>query len=314
LRTTAKQSNNKINTASLSRSSSGGTNVHVNKSTSYMATEFTLFPRLITELRLEIWRFALPELPPEMLLFPYKKGCWVIEEVGWLVQAVPDPNGETLQARYDTSLIEPYRIPLHLYMVNHEARGVAIKYLRQHNPAIYARFDSSGQVESCGILRPFNNLTDTIFMRAADAEVFGLEPGDRLHAPDMQDRYVTFPRSALRSLAVTPAGLEALKAGPLDAFLTTGGMISILSVVEVAPTSTLTLQDLESGGEFPLVGVGEEEYETNAAVAWSHSRREWKCYGPDHGARVRLWGMVQGLESLGPYPGDDGWDVRRMRI
>ena len=56
-----------------------------------MATEFTGFPRLIPELRLEIWRLAMPA-PLRRPLYPYKQSCWVVEDLGM----EPDPNGEDL--------------------------------------------------------------------------------------------------------------------------------------------------------------------------------------------------------------------------
>jgi hypothetical protein len=267
-----------------------------------MATEFTLFPQLITELRLEIWRFALPE-PPTKPLFRYKEGCWVVEELGLLAREVPDPNGENLQARFGTSRVEPLRVPLPLYSVNHEARGIAIKHLREHQ-LVASR-------NNTGFLRQFNPQTDTIFLRTADAHVFGGEPGDRLHMPEMINRHVSFPYSALPRLAVTPSGLEALKSEPLDTFLTTGGMITTLYVVDVPATSTLTLQDLENEAEFPLVGL---EDASRARLAWSSSRQEWTDSGDDSEARVRLRQMVAGLESIGLYPGGDDWDVQFVNL
>ena len=272
-----------------------------------MATEFTLFPQLITELRLEIWRFALPDPPPTRPLYRYKEGCWVIEELGPLAREVPDPNGESLQARFDTSQLELPRIPLPLYSVNREGRGVAIKYLRKHK-LVASRDGTSPGHE---FLRRFEPQTDTIFLPAADAYVFGGEPGDRLHVPEMVDRYVSYPYSALPRLAVTPSGLEALKAEPLDTFLTTGGMITTLYVVDVAPESTLTLQDLEREGGVSLVGLEEI---SRARLAWSSYRQEWTDSGDDGEARLRLRQMVAGLEQIGTYPGDDEWDVRLVYL
>lgn len=49
-----------------------------------VASEFTLFPRLIPELRLMIWQLAaaLPTLTGK-LLYPHQKGCWIFEDVAW---------------------------------------------------------------------------------------------------------------------------------------------------------------------------------------------------------------------------------------
>lgn len=93
-----------------------------------MATEFNLFPQLITELRLEIWRLALPG-PLNRALYPYSKGCWVLEELS----LEPDPNREDLHLTFDTSLLEPLRIELPLYSVNREARGIVRLYTQEQN-------------------------------------------------------------------------------------------------------------------------------------------------------------------------------------
>jgi hypothetical protein len=267
-----------------------------------MATEFTPFPQLITELRLEIWRFALPDLLPTRPPFRYSEGCWVIEELGAVTGEGPDPNGENLQAKFDNSQLEPLRIPLPLFSVNHEAHDVTVKCL-QENKLVASRCTAGSGWE---ILRRFDSDNDTI-LPAADAHVFGGGPGDRFHVPEMVDRYVSWPYYALPRLGVTPAGLEALEAEPLDSFLTTGGMIKTLYVVDVAPTSKVTLQDLDNAGAFPLVGLGET---SRARFAWSSARREWTASGDDCEARKQLWQMVAGLEDPGTHPGDDNWDVQ----
>jgi len=242
-----------------------------------MAVVFTLFPQLITELRLEIWRLALPNLPTRPL-YCYRAGCWVVEEIGPQWDG-PDPNGENLQQRLDTSLLEHLHIPLSLYPVNRKARDVAVEYLQKHK-LVASRSSARSGFE---MLRPFDPQTDTIFLPAAYAHVFGGEPGDVLHVTGMVDRYVSRPYSALKRLAVTPAGLEALKVEPMDAFLCEGGMIDKLYVVDAAPGCMLSVQDLEKAGQFPLVGL-EETY--RARLTWNSSRREWIASGTDSEARV----------------------------
>lgn len=272
-----------------------------------MTTEFTLFPELITELRLEIWRYALPSFAPTRPLFRYKEGCWVIEELGAVSWENPDPNGENLQARFDTSRLEPLHIPLPLYSVNREAHDVTVKYLQDHK-LVASRGTAKSEWE---ILRHFDSDNDTIFLPAADAHAFGGEPGEIFHVPEMVDRYVSWPYYALPRLAVMRAGFEALKAESLDDFLTTGGMIKTLYVMDVVSTSTLTLQDLEKTGAFPLAVLKDT---SRARLAWSSTRWEWTASGDDCEARVQLRQMVAGLENLGTYPGDDNWDVQLVYL
>lgn len=87
-----------------------------------MATTFTLSPQLIPELRLKIWRQALPP-PLNNLLYPYKKGYWVLEDVGIKL----DPNGEDLDLCFNASLLGHLRIDMPFYSVNRGARDVALK-------------------------------------------------------------------------------------------------------------------------------------------------------------------------------------------
>jgi len=273
-----------------------------------MATEFTLFPQLITELRLEIWRFALPDLLRRPL-YRYKVGCWVIEEVGPQYEGdTLDPNGERLLERFDTSLLRPLHIPLPLYSVNREARDVAAKWLKEQELVACPGSTPSDFT----FHRHFNSQTDTIFMPAADAFVFGGEPGDRFTVPEMEGRHASFPYSALPRLAITPAGLDALKPEPLDAFMVIGGVINTIYVVEVAPSSTLTLGEIEDvEGAFPLVGL---EDKSHARLRWSSSRREWSDSGDDYEALVRLRQMVTGLEDVGSFAGAFDWDVRLVYL
>jgi hypothetical protein len=217
--------------------------------------EFTLFPQLITELRWEILQLALPPPPPSNALYPYKEGCWVVKEIcpQW---DGPDPNGENLQARINTSLLNPLHVEIPLYSANRETRDVVIKYLQKHKLVT-----SPGSIRSPpSFSRFFESETDTIFLPAADVAAFVSEPVDRIHKPDMQDRYVSFPRSALPRLAVTPAGLDVLKKDELETFSVTAGGVDMLYVIDTIPTGTFSFRDLEGGRAFPLLGLGEASH------------------------------------------------------
>lgn len=250
---------------------------------------------------------------PDLLtrpLFRYKVGCWVIEEVGPQYEGdILDPNGERLQARLDTSLLQPLHLPLPLCSVNREARDVAIKWLKDQK---LVACPSSTQSDF-KFHRHFNPETDTIFMPAADAFVFGGEPGERFTVPEMEGRHASFPYSALPRLAVTPAGLEALKPEPLDAFMIMAGVINTIYVVDVAShCSTLTLREFDDvEGAFPLVGL---EDTSHARLRWSSTRREWSDSGDDYEALVRLRQMVIGLEDIGSFAGPFDWDVRLVYL
>lgn len=230
----------------------------------------------------------------------------MVEEIGPQWDA-PDPNGENLQARIDTSLINPIHIEIPLYSVNREARGVVVKYLQKHK-----------LVTSPGIIRSppsfsrfFDSETDTIFLPAADVAAFVSEPVDRIHKPNMQDRYVSFPRSALPRLAVTPAGLDVLKKDKLETFSVTAGGVDILYVVDTIPTGTFLSRDLENGRAFSLLGLGEASH---VQLKWDHSRQEWVASGGDQEAFMRLQRMVGELENFASTTSQCDLDVQLVGL
>ena len=153
----------------------------------------------------------------------------------------PDPNGEDLQLRFEPTLLPPLRVELPLYSVNHEARGVAIKYLQKQG-LVVARDSAHSGFE---FLRHFDTETDTVFLPTARVEEFVTEPIDRMHQPDLADRFLGSSRPALSRLAITSAGLESLKGDALATLFDFGGTIDILYVVDVPGSGGHALSELE---------------------------------------------------------------------
>lgn len=251
-----------------------------------MATDFTLFPKLITELRLEIWRLALPT-PIPRLLYPYKKGCWVWEDFG----LEPDPNGEDLYLRFDTILLEPLRIQLPLYSVNREARNVTLEYLQKHKATV-SRISRA----AFEILRPFDARSDIMFLPTADIEAFVMEPIDRLHEPDLLGRHVGSSDPALPRLAVTTEGFDCFRkdGALLEDFFRFGGTIHTICVVETACPGGGKSRELENERE--KLELWDEPL---ARLRWSNVRCEWegsRGANSDEEALVRLKHYVGGLD------------------
>jgi hypothetical protein len=252
-----------------------------------MATQFTLFPQLITELRLEIWQLALPTIPRGKLLYPYQKGCWVFKELG----LEPDPDGEDLHFIFDYSLLEQLHIELPLYSVNQEARNVTLEWL-QHHRAIISRRSSSVYE----ILRSFNCRTDIMFVSAAKVEDFVVEPIERPHVPDMIGRHFSSAYTALRRIAVSSDGLQCLKDdGMLQEFFEFTGKISTVCVIDDAYASKLRV--LETAGRDCVLQLADEPL---ARLKRRRASIEWEEFGDDGEALTRLKSHVEGLDG-----GDD---------
>lgn len=253
-----------------------------------MATEFTLFPQLITELRLEIWRLALPAIPRGALLYPYEKGCWIFEDLG----LEPDPSGEDLNFKFDTSRLEPLHIELPLYSVNQEARDVTLEWLQQHRETVSRTASNVYKV-----LRPFDYRTDIIFVPTAKAEEFVMEPVERTQVPEMIGRHFSSAGIALQRIAVTSDGLQFLKAdGLLQDFFEFTGMISTICVLDDACASRL--RELETDGERCVLELADEPL---ARLKWNYVRNEWEGYIDDNEASIRLREYVEGLGAPDYY-------------
>jgi hypothetical protein len=180
-----------------------------------------------------IWQLAAP-LPSlrGKLLYPYQKGCWIFEDLG----LEPDPNGEDLYIRFDTSRLEPLHCALPLYSVNREARNVVLKWLREQN-LTPTRYNLSDGYEA---LRFFDPLRDTMFVSSTKLNGFVFEPADLPHVlEDMAERYFGSSNPALPRLAVTPVGLQLLREDLLSEFFLFGGTIQTILVVDNASIGSL---------------------------------------------------------------------------
>lgn len=252
-----------------------------------MATEFTLFPQLITELRLHIWRMALP-VPISNLLYPFKKGCWTYGDLG----LEPDPNGEDLYMEFDTNLLEPLRVELPLYSVNREARDVVAKYLQQQD--LVARRGSS----EYEFLRHFDSRLDTMFVPTEDVDTFIMDLIERRHEPDLLERFVGTSSPILPRLAVTPSGLEALKSESLETVYDAAGTIGILYVVDIANMGMPTSQALQT----PAC----------ARLIWRSSRKDWDNFG-DETIVMELRKLIEGLLDVDFTSSYHDLEVRLIR-
>lgn len=263
-----------------------------------MATEFTVFPKLITELRLGIWRMAMPA-PLNRPLYPYKQGCWKVEDLG----LEPDFNGEDLHMIFDTSRLDPLDIDIPLYAVNRQARGVALEYIRKQN--LVASPDSTR------FLRNFNPKTDTMFLPTAEIETFFVEQIDRASDPSLENHHFSISRPVLSRLAVTAPGLEILKTD-LGEFYDTAAPIDALYVVDVAHGSTYSLEELENAIKHTSLDLAETY---DARLIWRSEKKEWEADEIEQAPDSTTWRrIVMGFDDPATSTSSFDLEIRFLRV
>ncbi|SMQ54481.1 unnamed protein product [Zymoseptoria tritici ST99CH_3D7] len=265
-----------------------------------MATEFTLFPQLITELRLMIWQAALPT-PLGRALYPFRKGCWVLEDLGLQL----DPNGEDLDLRFDPGLLKELHIMLPLFHVNREARDVATKYIRMHK--LVTRQGSAG----AGYFRRFDPKTDIMFLPASHIDAFVSEHQTLLHEdPEMEGRYVGTSFPILKRLAITVAGFEAFRGDLLEEFFEYVGPVSTICIVELPSNSTFTLEEVEDGSALQSLELAEAP---RARYSWNSVQRQWE-YSGDPEMLQRMRDLVDGLDAPASATSEFNLEVQMIHL
>lgn len=157
------------------------------------APVFHLFPRLPPELRLQIWRDALPAAVGPGL-YSYKQGCW---GPGALPQDHPEHDSAhpelnlTLEFRHD--LLGRTGLDPALASASREAREVALRWAAaQGGPE--TRTSASGPL----LVRAFDPGRDVLYVSLDDWDGFCSEPLYRPFEEDMVNRHYTVECSVSR--------------------------------------------------------------------------------------------------------------------
>ncbi|KAI9777874.1 MAG: hypothetical protein M1835_005119 [Candelina submexicana] len=148
---------------------------------------FPQFSTLAPELRNQIWADALPDEVGPALYF-YRKGCWCFRrlarsDVGYDYDN--DENNLNFEFRYD--LLDDVQFEVPLLLVNREARGIALSWVRAQGTKIRLCRDREYPV----FKRPFNTTLDALYIPPDKWDEFLREPDDQLFHPDILDQLVT---------------------------------------------------------------------------------------------------------------------------
>ncbi|VUC31945.1 unnamed protein product [Clonostachys rosea] len=134
--------------------------------------QFTFFLYLPPEVRIKIWKLALPDkyMVFEPQAFPFERGCWRINRNSTLTvqEDEPEPFVETFW-EFDDALLTRPLCRVTLGGVNREARDVATSWVRslggEPNQAVDPTF-----------MRPFVGCDDGLYVSAEQWEHFVNEP------------------------------------------------------------------------------------------------------------------------------------------
>ncbi|RAK75950.1 2EXR domain-containing protein [Aspergillus fijiensis CBS 313.89] len=116
---------------------------------------FRRFPWLPTELRLEIWKHALPILTDKATLYPW------VEKTEW--KWTRERFNRMYPTFYWPSSPGSNQIAMPLLYVSHESRSVALDWLNKHRP-LRKRFRHKG---TYFLTRPFIPVIDTLYLANA---------------------------------------------------------------------------------------------------------------------------------------------------
>ncbi|KAJ5400247.1 hypothetical protein N7465_010736 [Penicillium sp. CMV-2018d] len=146
---------------------------------------FHPFPRLPPELRLQIWRDALPEKDSPAFT-PYKS-------VGWTPILASENAGanhpqQVVEWEFHHELLDQIRVKIPVADVNYEARDVAIEWARKQGIEVVFH-----DYRKCFVfLRPFDPMRDVIWVSEDALELFTNECWG-LHSPDSSPWNVSIP-------------------------------------------------------------------------------------------------------------------------
>lgn len=137
---------------------------------------FHPFPRLPPELRLQIWRDALPEKDSPAFT-PYQSSGWTLVPASEAMHA-NNPR-HIVEWKFHPESLDKIRVKIPLANVNYEARHVAIEWA--HKQGIEVLFH--GYRECVVFLRPFDPMRDVIWISEDAFEIFtndcwGVHPSD----------------------------------------------------------------------------------------------------------------------------------------
>ena len=168
-----------------------------------MAVGFPFFSCLPAELRIQIWKSALPDQIQPALSF-YKEGCWLFRELTPSDEDY-DPNPDlNLYFEFRPEMLDVIQLKLPLYSVNREARSIALGWARRNNVDVRSTHDASAHIFTC----LFDSSRDVLYVAPDNWDGFNNEPTDQMFQPHMLDRQIMSGSAEVKHIAVPAERLK----------------------------------------------------------------------------------------------------------
>ncbi|OJJ02169.1 hypothetical protein ASPVEDRAFT_41648 [Aspergillus versicolor CBS 583.65] len=162
-------------------------------------TQFHQFPYLPPELRTMIWKEALPKHDTPAL-YPWKTGYWQPRPLQKSDEAWGQHEDVHLFLEFRHDLFDHVQVDIPLFFVSQEARELALAWIQKQGIHIHTRShiqgqryfnhkqrDGNGNDNDNGYIftRPFNSLTDALYIPVDKMADFYNDPIHRLTEPDL---------------------------------------------------------------------------------------------------------------------------------
>ncbi|KAH8588769.1 hypothetical protein B0O99DRAFT_524379 [Bisporella sp. PMI_857] len=239
---------------------------------------FQFFSSLPRELRDQVWREALPKIGPTLHF--YQRGCWCPRQLsksdeGFYHEDGHDDEELNLWFEFCTDLVEPVQFELPLVFVSHEAREIALAWVKeQGNGNLVIKDGESsryGMRQDPAFVRCFDMIRDVLYIGVDKWCDFVEEPSDRRSEPDLINRSVNVRPNVTR-IAVPEAMLHSKYADELIYMLEDYSWITTLFIiVEVRPNIQLAGSDMKVHQLWGLESTGEGEF------TWNADREDFDC-------------------------------------
>ena len=144
---------------------------------------FPLFPRLPPELRVQIWRNALPDIRGFALYF-YRKGCWYPRHLLPSEEGYDhERNDQNLHFDFRYDFLDNIQFELPLVFINREARHIAAGWISNYRIEIRTCEDKPSPI----FVSSFDPIQDVLYVGLDKWNEFSCEPIDRCFEPIYSD-------------------------------------------------------------------------------------------------------------------------------
>ena len=235
---------------------------------------FHQFPRLPAELRIQIWRNALPDKDGPALYF-YEKGCWYARFV----------SERQLTLEFYGYFLDYVEVEVPMVFVNHEARAIALTWFREQQIKMWFREERKGHHI---FMRPFDVIDDFLYVSSDKFKDFCCERWDRLSQLELNYSPVGTERS-LRRIAVSA---EALLQGDFEAVpMVLFRHSDLIALFVVVNWQVLDLQIDDS--DMKVQRRWELDTALGMAFVWNHDHRRFDWENGDCIAEEALYKRIE---------------------